>query len=81
MLTADPDITRLLDRLETRALIVRERSTEDRRVVVTRIGKDGVDLLKKLDKPLLEQIESLVGHISEAEQKRLIETLESIRRA
>jgi DNA-binding MarR family transcriptional regulator len=37
MLTADPDVTRLLDRMEAQELIRRERSKEDRRVVVTRI--------------------------------------------
>ena len=41
MLTPDPDMTRLLDRMENRSLIQRERSRQDRRIVITRItGKD-----------------------------------------
>src|SRR3954468_23766071 len=42
MLTRDPDMTRLLDRLEARKLIVRERGTADRRVVTTRITPVGL---------------------------------------
>jgi DNA-binding MarR family transcriptional regulator len=52
MVTHDPDITRLLDRLESRGLIARERQTEDRRVVKTRITTEGLRILGELDAPL-----------------------------
>lgn len=52
MITHDPDITRLLDRLETRGLIARERQQEDRRVVKTRITAEGLRILGELDAPL-----------------------------
>jgi len=52
MITHDPDITRLLDRLETRGLIARERQQEDRRVVKTRITAAGLRILGDLDAPL-----------------------------
>jgi DNA-binding MarR family transcriptional regulator len=52
MITHDPDITRLLDRLESRGLIARERQQEDRRVVKTRITVDGLRILGELDAPL-----------------------------
>ncbi|MGD0840460.1 MAG: MarR family transcriptional regulator [Candidatus Acidiferrales bacterium] len=52
MITHDPDITRLLDRLETRGLIARERQQEDRRVVKTRITAEGLQVLSELDAPL-----------------------------
>jgi len=42
MISHDPDITRLLDRMEKRGLITRERQTEDRRVVKTRITPQGL---------------------------------------
>ncbi len=73
MISHDPDITRLLDRLEARNLIVRMRSSADRRVVVARITADGLALLAELDQPLLdlhsvqmqclkpEQLEELIG--------------------
>src|SRR5690554_5462828 len=53
MVVRVPDVTRLVDRLEQRGLVVRERSTTDRRVVVVRISDAGLELLKKLDKPVL----------------------------
>jgi DNA-binding MarR family transcriptional regulator len=52
MITHDPDITRLLDRLESRGLIARERQQEDRRVVKTRITAEGLRILGELDGPL-----------------------------
>ena len=45
MITRDPDITRLLDRLEKRGLISRCRETKDRRMVLTRISAEGLKLL------------------------------------
>ncbi len=52
MLTRDPDITRLLDRLESRGLVRRERERSDRRVVKTRITAEGSCILKELDEPM-----------------------------
>src|ERR1700742_142693 len=49
MISHDPDMTRLLDRMEKRILITRERQKDDRRVVKTRITAQGLDLLKSLD--------------------------------
>src|SRR5215475_15274555 len=54
MISHDPDMTRLLDRMEKRALIARERQKDDRRVVKTRITAKGLDILKKLDNPVRE---------------------------
>lgn len=45
----DPDVTRLLDRLERRGLIVRERDQADRRIVRTRVSAAGLDLLATFD--------------------------------
>src|ERR1700684_1231371 len=52
MVTRDSDITRLLDRLEKRALISRCRESKDRRTVWTRITPVGLELLARLDKPV-----------------------------
>ena len=77
--TADPDITRLLDRLEARKLIARERSREDRRVVISRITTEGLSLLKTIDKPLADFTKALAGHLGSARLQQLIEILESLR--
>lgn len=63
MITRDPDITRLLDRLEKRSLILRARDTKDRRVVLTRIAPAGVELLAKLDEPVRATHRKLLGHL------------------
>jgi DNA-binding MarR family transcriptional regulator len=54
LITRDPDITRLLDRMESRGLIARARETQDRRVVKTRITAEGLRLLAELDQPVRE---------------------------
>jgi DNA-binding MarR family transcriptional regulator len=54
LISRDPDITRLLDRMESRKLIVRARETQDRRVVKTRIAEEGLRLLAELDQPVHE---------------------------
>ena len=52
MISHDPDMTRLLDRMEKRGLITRKRQQEDRRVVRTRVTPAGLALLNKLDEPI-----------------------------
>src|SRR5271163_4041955 len=63
MITRDPDITRLLDRLEKRGLISRCRETKDRRMVMARITKDGLKLLAHLDNPVEEAHRNQLGHM------------------
>ena len=52
MITRDPDITRLLDRLEARGLVRRTRERSDRRVVISRITAQGLRMLQQLDEPI-----------------------------
>jgi len=63
MITRDPDITRLLDRLERRDLISRCRETKDRRQVQTRITPEGLRLLAELDQPVAEIHRQQLGHL------------------
>jgi DNA-binding MarR family transcriptional regulator len=49
LVSRDPDVTRLLDRLEARGLISRRRERPDRRVVRTQITQEGLELLKTVD--------------------------------
>jgi len=75
MISRDPDITRLLDRMENHKLITRERQKEDRRVIKTRITPEGLKLLKKLDRPVHELHKKQFGHMSPARLKQLAELL------
>jgi DNA-binding MarR family transcriptional regulator len=61
----DPDVTRLMDRLEKRGLIARAREQQDRRVVRTRITSAGLELLESLDAPVDDLHDRQLGHLSE----------------
>jgi len=78
MITHDPDITRLLDRMEKRGLITRERQKDDRRVVKTRITPHGLGLLKPLDPPMRDLHKRQFRHMAGARLKTLCELLEEI---
>ena len=75
MISRDPDITRLLDRMENHKLITRERQKEDRRVIKTRITSEGLKILKKLDQPVHELHKKQFHHMSSAHLKQLAELL------
>lgn len=79
MITRAPDITRLLDRLESRKLIERARSPEDRRVVVTRIAGPGLKLLSSMDPAVREFPRRALGHLGERRLRALVEFLEGAR--
>ena len=70
-----PDATRLLDRMEEAGLVTRERSESDRRLVTTRITKEGKKLVDSLDDEVERQHETSLGHLEKAELERLIELL------
>jgi len=75
MVAQVPDVTRLLDRLEDADLIERERSTEDRRQVGTRITAKGLMLLSELDGPVADIHKRQLGHLSASQLKTLAELL------
>ena len=75
MITRDPDITRLLDRLEKRGLISRCRETEDRRMVMARIAPEGLKLLSALDEPVMEAHRKQLGHLGPKRLQALTELL------
>ena len=78
MISRDPDMTRLLDRMEKRSLITRERQKDDRRVVKARITKPGLDLLKTLDQPVHELHKRQFQHVPGARLKLLIELIDQV---
>ena len=78
MITAVPDITRLLARLQARRLVVQHRDTGDRRVVWTRITARGLALLQSLD-PIVEQAPlDLLRSLTEAQVRDLNQLLQRI---
>lgn len=79
MITRDPDITRLVDRLQKRKLVGRKRDTKDRRVVLTRILPAGLELLARLDGPVLDGHWRLLGHLGADRQQQFRELLEECR--
>jgi DNA-binding MarR family transcriptional regulator len=79
MVTRDPDITRLLDRLEVRGLVIRARDRADRRVITVRITPEGLRLLQALEAPVAELPRRQLGHLDEAQLRTLIELLQVAR--
>ncbi len=79
MITRDPDVTRLLDRLEKRNLISRCRETKDRRTVMARITPAGLQLLAKLDKPVQAGHRQQLGHLGPRQLKTLTDLLQVAR--
>ena len=75
MITRDPDITRLLDRLEKRGLISRCRETKDRRMVMARITPEGLKLLARLDEPVQAAHRKQLGHLGRERLRALTELL------
>ena len=78
MITHAPDITRLLDRLQQRGLVVREREEQDRRVVLSRITAAGLELLELASHALDDTPLTLLRSLSKDRIQVLIELLEEI---
>jgi len=82
MISRDPDMTRLLDRMEKHSWISRQRQQDDRRVIKTRITPEGLKLLKKLDQPIHDLHKEQFRHMTAARLKLLSELLsEAAKRA
>jgi DNA-binding MarR family transcriptional regulator len=80
MITAEPDITRLMTRMKALKLIKQERDREDRRVVWTHISNAGLALLKEMDSVILAVPGDLLGHLNRDELTELIRLLELARK-
>src|SRR5437868_12643683 len=80
MITRDPDITRLLDRLEKRGVISRCRETKDRRMVMARITPEGLKVLARLDEPVQAGHRKQLGHLGRERLRALSELLRIARR-
>lgn len=80
MITADPDITRLLNRLKNLKLVRQRRDRRDRRIVWTYISESGLELLSQMDPVVKRTPTELLGHLTEQELAELTRLLELARR-
>jgi len=80
MITRDPDITRLLDRMEKRGLISRTRENRDRRSVRARITAQGLKLTDRLDEPVQKIHRKQLGHLGKQRLQRLRKLLAAARK-
>jgi len=81
MITRDPDITRLLNRLQKRGLVVRARAKTDRRVIHGKITAAGLKLLREMDEPVEGHNREMLKHVGRGKLGQLIELLEMVRSA
>jgi DNA-binding MarR family transcriptional regulator len=79
LITRDPDVTRLIDRLEKRSLLVRVRGKEDRRYVTIHLSPEGLNLVNRLDEPVNDLSRKLMRNIHTGDIKVLIDLLERVR--
>lgn len=79
LISRAPDITRILDKLQNRNLVHRDRLQENRRVVRVGITQVGLDLLKEMQDPLRACHQEQLGHLSEDELTHLRNLLRKLR--
>ena len=79
MVTATPDMTRLLDRMEKAGWVTRERAEEDRRQVSTHITKPGMELLARLETPIRDFVTRLFAGAAVSDLKTVVKVNDQIR--
>jgi DNA-binding MarR family transcriptional regulator len=79
MITRDPDVTRLLDRMEKRGLISRTREARDRRLVTARITPEGLKLVDRMDEPVQKIHRKQLGHLGKDQLRALSDLLAAAR--
>ncbi len=80
MVTAVPDITRLLARMKAQKFIRQQRDKRDRRVVWTQISASGLELLSKIDPEITQIPHELLGHVDRAQLDQFNRLLELARK-
>src|SRR6201989_1413890 len=79
MVTATPDMSRLLDRMERAGWVQRERAEDDRRQVSTHITKSGMELLGRLEQPTGDFVTPLFAGASVSDLKIVLKVNDRIR--
>ena len=79
MIEQAPGVTRLLDRLEVKGLVRRQRCAQDRRQVLCWLTPTGLELVERLDEPVDSADAEAVAMLTPEEQERLLRMLDAIR--
>jgi DNA-binding MarR family transcriptional regulator len=79
MIETSPGITRLLDRLEAKGLVRRERCPEDHRQVLCRTTAAALELLSALDAPMAAAAAQATGSLDARRMKQLVRLLDKVR--
>lgn len=79
MIEEAPGITRLLDRLEAKGMVSRQRCPEDRRQVLCHATPEALDLLGRIDGAMDDADDSVLGSLSEEDKAQLIRLLDAVR--
>lgn len=79
MVEQTPGITRLIDRLEAKKLVCRERCATDRRQVFCQITNEGLELLSRIDEPLHEAEDEALAQLARRDVVQLLELLDKAR--
>jgi len=79
MIARDPDITRLIDKLEKSGMVSRKRSDRDRRVVCSAITDRGHELVRQVDNGVSQLHRQVFGHVEDHQLKAIIERLQHLR--
>ncbi len=75
MISRAPDVSRMIDRLESMGLILRERSVSDRRSVLVALAPNGQRMLERIAGPLQACHRAQLGHLSKSQLHRLTDLL------
>lgn|SRR5512142_380109 len=78
MLDRAPDVTRIIDRLEEKGLVERDRSSNDRRHSITKITRAGLRLVDRLDAPIRKVIDEMKDRLSARDCRELSRICEKI---
>lgn len=79
MVRRDPDLTRLLDRLDARGLVSRSRDERDRRVIRASITGAGLGILASLDRPVEDSLKHSLSHLPARRLRTLLALLDEVR--
>jgi DNA-binding MarR family transcriptional regulator len=79
MIERTPGVTRIVDRLEAKGWVARERFAEDRRKVWCRVSPSGLDLLARLDEPVAAADEEIFSGLEPEDLDHLIDSLDALR--
>lgn len=74
-----PDVTRILDRLEKRGLVLRKRDAQDKRIISVSLSEDGILLLERVKTPVDKLLNRICGSLNSAEQMLLSDFLDRMK--